>query len=121
MGARANTVLPSLFRHGHGGHDQQLYTLCYRGSYNAAVVGFFRPSAELDPRCPQARPLRSWGLPASRTTAVASHLHLTEEESKMLSRTIISAARPTASHPRNFPGARAMSATETKKYGSIGS
>jgi len=41
-----------------------------------------------------------WGLPIARATAVASHLHLTEEESKLLCRTIISTARPTASHPR---------------------
>ena len=62
-----------------------------------------------------------WGLPASRATAVASHLHLTEEESALLCRSVISSARPTASHPRNFPGGRAMSTTEARQYGSIGS
>ena len=66
-------------------------------------------------------PVDMWGLPASRVAAVASHKHLTEQESALLCRSAISSAHPTPSHPRNFPGGRAMNKTEHQQYSAIGS
>ena len=62
-----------------------------------------------------------WAVPQARLEAVQSHSHLTEDELKLLGRSVICTSQATPSHPRGWTGGRLLTEAEQRQYSTIGS